>query len=178
MPKSIIINPDEVRKPGSLKFRDIKLNQYKKNFEKEEKKYGKATLKQVLSDMLLIREFESCLNQIKIQGSYQGIEYNHLGPAHLSMGQEAAAVGQSLSLDIDDFIFGSHRSHGEVLAKCFSAASKLSDDTLENIMTTYLDGKILQALNPDQNQSTNERAYDFILYGVLAEIFAKETGFN
>jgi 2-oxoisovalerate dehydrogenase E1 component len=178
MPKSMIINPDEVRKPGSLKFKDIKLNQYKKDFEKEEKKFGKVTLKQILSDMLLIREFESCLNQIKIQGSYQGIEYNHLGPAHLSMGQEAAAVGQSLRLDIDDFIFGSHRSHGEVLAKCFSAASKLSDDILENIMTTYMDGKILHALNPDQNHSMKERAYDFILYGVLAEIFAKETGFN
>ena len=35
-------------------------------------------------------------------------------PAHLSMGQEAAAVGQALTLDKDDLIFGSHRSHGEI----------------------------------------------------------------
>ena len=31
------------------------------------------------------------LNAIKIQGAWQGIEYNHQGPAHLSIGQEAAA---------------------------------------------------------------------------------------
>jgi len=178
MPKSMIVDPAEVRKPGSLKFKEIKLNQYKQDFVKEEKKYGKDTLKRILFDMLLIREFESCLNQIKIQGSYQGIEYNHKGPAHLSMGQEAAAVGQSLSLDIDDFIFGSHRSHGEVLAKCFSAAAKLDDNSLENVMKIYMDGKILQVLGSDQNLSIKDRAYDFILYGVMAEIFAKETGFN
>jgi len=178
MPKSMIVNPAEVRKSGSLKFKEIKLNQYKRDFEIEEKKYGRPTLKQVLFDMLLIREFETCLNEIKIQGSYQGIEYNHKGPAHLSMGQEAAAVGQSLSLDIDDFIFGSHRSHGEVLAKCFSAVAKRDNDTLENIMTTYMDGKILQTLETRQNQTIKDQAYDFILYGVMAEIFAKETGFN
>jgi 2-oxoisovalerate dehydrogenase E1 component len=174
----MIINPAEVRKPGLVKFKDIKLNQYKHDFEKETKKYGKATLKQILLDMLLIREFETCLNQIKIQGSYQGIEYNHKGPAHLSMGQEAAAVGQSLSLDIDDFIFGSHRSHGEVLAKCFSAVAKLDDSSLENIMTTYMDGRILRSLEPLQSQTIKDQAYDYILYGVMAEIFAKETGFN
>ena len=145
MPKSLLIDPAEVRKPGSLKFKDIKLNQYKNDIKYEEKKYGKASLKQILFDMVLIREFENCLNQIKIQGSYQGIEYNHRGPAHLSMGQEAASVGQALSLDIHDFIFGSHRSHGEVLAKCFSAVTKIETDVLEKIMTTYMGGTILKA---------------------------------
>ncbi len=178
MPKSIVIDPVEVRKPGSLKIKEIRLNQYKPDFEKEEKKYGRDTLKQVLTDMLLIREFETCLDRIKTQGAYQGIEYNHKGPAHLSIGQEAAAVGQSLSLQMDDFIFGSHRSHGEVLAKCFSTVSKLDGDTLENIMTTYMDGRIVKALETHQNPTVKDRAYDFVLYGVMAEIFAKETGFN
>ncbi|MGB7218064.1 MAG: thiamine pyrophosphate-dependent dehydrogenase E1 component subunit alpha [Vicinamibacterales bacterium] len=38
-------------------------------------------------------------------------------PVHLSTGQEAAAVGVGLALKRQDFIFGSHRSHGHYLAK-------------------------------------------------------------
>ena len=141
MPKSILINPSKVRKPGVLKFKDIQLNQYKSDFKKEVKKYGKEKLKQVLLDMLLIREFETALNKIKREGAYLGIEYNHKGPAHLSIGQEAAAVGQALLLDKNDFIFGSHRSHGEILAKSFSAIAKIEDDELLEIMKNYMNGK-------------------------------------
>ena len=49
-------------------------------------------------DMLLIRVFENMLQTIKTQGSYEGIEYDHKGPAHLSIGQEASSVGQAFLL--------------------------------------------------------------------------------
>ena len=39
------------------------------------------------------------LDRIKKEGVYEGIEYNHRGPAHLSIGQEAAAVGPGLPPD-------------------------------------------------------------------------------
>ena len=64
------------------------------------------------------------LDRIKKEGVYEGIEYNHKGPAHLSIGQEAAAVGQAYNLTPDDYIFGSHRSHGEILAKGLSAIAQ------------------------------------------------------
>ena len=67
--------------------------------------------------MLLVREFELMLNAIKREGSYQGVSYIHAGPAHLSIGQEAEAVGQAFTLGVEDKVFGSHRSHGEVIAK-------------------------------------------------------------
>jgi 2-oxoisovalerate dehydrogenase E1 component len=35
--------------------------------------------------------FETMLDRIKKEGVYQGIEYQHKGPAHLSIGQEASA---------------------------------------------------------------------------------------
>jgi hypothetical protein len=38
--------------------------------------------------------------------------------------------GHGLRADPDDHIFGSHRSHGEILAKAFSAIRALSDDEL------------------------------------------------
>ena len=123
MPKDQVINPAEARKAGEITFTPIPINQYKPDYKEEEKKYGKERLVKMYYDMLMIREFETMLNQIKVQGSYEGMEYNHPGPAHLSIGQEAAAVGQSVNLDTDDYIFGSHRSHGEILAKCLSAIS-------------------------------------------------------
>ena len=178
MPRTIVINPAEVRKEGILKSKDIILNKYKSDFKLESEKYGTETLKQVLTDMLLIRQFESSLNDIKIEGSYKGIKYNHRGPAHLSMGQEAAAVGQSLNLTKNDFVFGSHRSHGEILGKCLSVVHKLSDSELEQTMKSYMNGRILKVLEHSQNKSVNELAIQFVLYGTMSEIFAKETGFN
>ena len=178
MPKSILIDPNKIRKPGVLKFKDIQLNQYKSDFKKEVKKYGKEKLKQVLVDMLLIREFETALNKIKTEGAYLGIEYNHKGPAHLSMGQEAAAVGQALTLDKDDLIFGSHRSHGEILAKSFSAIAKTNDNELHQIMKTYMNGEVLKIVENSKHSDSKDLAYDFIIYGVMVEIFAKVTGFH
>jgi 2-oxoisovalerate dehydrogenase E1 component len=48
------------------------------------------------------------------------------------------------TLTVDDFIFGSHRSHGEILAKGLSAIAKLSDAELTQIMDTFFDGETLQ----------------------------------
>ena len=83
---------------------------------------------------MMIREFESMLDSIKKVGNYGGVEYNHRGPAHLSLGQEASAVGQAYLLGTDDHIYGSHRSHGEIIAKGLSAIQKLDDDSLMGIM--------------------------------------------
>ncbi len=156
MPKSILIDPKKVRESGVLKFKDIELNQYKSNFKKEVEKYGEDKLKQVLIDMLLIREFETALNKIKTEGAYLGIEYNHKGPAHLSMGQEAASVGQALNLDKDDFIFGSHRSHGEILAKSFSAIGKIDDKELHEIMKTYMSGDVLKIVETSKHENSKD----------------------
>jgi 2-oxoisovalerate dehydrogenase E1 component len=178
MPRSIIINPEEVRRKGVLKSKEIILNQYKSDFKVEFEKYGAEKLKQILIDMLLIRQFETSLSNIKLEGSYQGIQYNHKGPAHLSIGQEAPAVGQMLHLTKDDFVFGSHRSHGEILAKCFSAVHKSEESELDSIMKSYMNGRIQKSIESLSSSNIKDFAVDFVLYGTLAEIFAKETGFN
>jgi len=178
MPKTQLIDPKESRKAGEITFKPIPINQYKSDYKKEVKKYGEDRLKKMYYDMLVIREFETMLNQIKVQGSYEGMEYNHPGPAHLSIGQEAAAVGQSVHLDTDDYIFGSHRSHGEIMAKCLSAISKLDDDKLSGIMEKFFDGNTLNVVKDGSHESVKDLAEDFILYGTLAEIFARDTGIN
>lgn len=122
MPKSLAVNPAEVRKAATLSAPPIPVNAYTPDFAAAKQRYGADGLVAMLRDMLAIREFETMLGSIKTTGGWQGVEYNHRGPAHLSLGQEAAAVGQAVELDADDFIFGSHRSHGEILAKSYSAA--------------------------------------------------------
>jgi len=178
MPKVQFINPDEVRKAGEVKFKPIPVNQYNKTIEEEKANFSNEDLIRIFHDMVVIREFETMINLIKTRGEYNGVAYNHPGPAHLSIGQEAAAVGMAYTLEVDDFIFGSHRSHGEILAKGLSAINKLSDDELAKIMESHFDGITFAPVKKNFSGSVKEMAIHFLIYGTLAEIFARETGFN
>lgn len=183
MTKAIFIDPAEMRRAGTITAPEIPLNQYVANPAAEVATYGAATLVRIYRDMAYIREFETMLDRIKKEGAYEGITYQHKGPAHLSIGQEAAVVGQALALTPDDFIFGSHRSHGEILAKSFSAIAYLSDSALQSIMETYMTGAPLRVVERFSSAykmggALREVALDYALYGTLAEIFARKTGFN
>ena len=178
MTKLIPIDPKEARQRSVIVGREIPVNAYSSSPEQEARKYGRDSLVRIYWDMVCIREFETMLDRIKREGAYQGIAYDHRGPAHLSIGQEAAAVGQSFHLRPDDFIFGSHRSHGEILAKSFSAIAKMNEDDLTGVMEGYMDGAPLRVVETFSSASAKEQAIDFILYGTLAEIFGREIGFN
>lgn len=189
MPKSLMIRPDEMRRAGQIEFTPIPLNQYHRTLKEELDRFARKDLLRIHRDMLIIRTFESMLDSVKKTGNYRGIEYNHRGPAHLSIGQEATAVGQAFLLDVDDHIFGSHRSHGEILAKGLSAIEKLPEESLQQIMERYWDGATLRVVEKKVEQApegpplhtgsgVRNLAIDYLLYGALAEIFGRETGFN
>ncbi len=178
MPKAQFINPADLRKSKTLKLGSIPVNVYDKSITDELSRFSKDDLVRIYRDMLIIREFETMLNLIKTTGEYNGTPYSHPGPAHLSIGQEAAAVGMAYRLNIEDYIFGSHRSHGEILAKGLSAIHKLDDDTLHGIMKTFFDGRILSIVEKGHKGDLKSLAVKFLTYGTLAEIFARETGFN
>lgn len=179
MPKSQFVDPKALRAPGKITFHDIPVNQYNKTIQDEKANYSNEDFVRIFRDISILREFETMINLIKTQGGYNGIEHTYPGPAHLSLGQEAAAVGQAYILDKNDIIFGSHRSHSEILAKALSCIEKLPDEELMKIMKEFLGGKILKAVEGKQKtNSVKELAVDFILYGTLAEIFARENGFH
>jgi 2-oxoisovalerate dehydrogenase E1 component len=178
MTKTIPILPDEVRKRSVIKSADIPVNAYVPDPAMEAAKYGREALVRMYRDMTYIREFETMLDRIKKEGVYEGIEYNHKGPAHLSIGQEAAVVGQAFHLTPDDFIFGSHRSHGEILAKSLASIQQMSDAELLQIMERYMDGKPLRIVEQFSHGSVKDLALDYVLYGTIAEIFGRATGFN
>ena len=60
--------------------------------------------------MLSIRAFEQAVVRLINEGEVPG-------GCHLSIGQEAAIVGACLALRKEDFISGTHRSHGHPIGK-------------------------------------------------------------
>ena len=181
MTKHLNIDPTEMRKPGFIEFTKIPVNQYRRSIEEEKAHFSKDSFLRIYRDMRFIREFETMLHSIKTTNAYNGIDYNNPGPAHLSLGQEASAVGQAYLLSTDDFIFGSHRSHGEILAKGLSAIHQLSEAELVSVMEGFLGGDAYRAVtkfHAGKGKSARDLAIDFLIYGALAEIFAKDTGFH
>ena len=60
--------------------------------------------------MLKIRRFEQAVQQLVTEGEVPGA-------VHSSIGQEAAIVGACMALADDDYISGTHRSHGHPIGK-------------------------------------------------------------
>ena len=180
MPKEVMICPAEARAKGYVEFTPIAINQYDKTIAQElaAGTFSKEDLVRIQRDMMIIRAFENMLDSVKRQGHYQDIPYEHRGPAHLSIGQESAAVGQAYLLGVEDHVYGSHRSHGEILAKGLSAIQQLDDDQLQTIMRDYFDGDCLRVVEKDAAGDVKSLAMDYLVYGTLAEIFAREAGFN
>jgi pyruvate dehydrogenase E1 component alpha subunit len=67
-------------------------------------------LRHYLRQMCLIRAFEEQAEQLYIRGMVHGT-------MHLSIGQEASAVGACAALRPDDYILSTHRGHGHCIAK-------------------------------------------------------------
>ena len=197
MTKKLMVVPEDARASGVLELGSIPVNTYKKTVKEEIKSNSSINAEvclRVYRDMAVIREFETMLDNIKKLGVYQEMECSHAGPAHLSIGQEGAAVGQSLHLKVEDHIFGSHRSHGEIIAKSLRAVRELAGNGLAAIMENYFDGaalKTVQAHDPNwtvlevgkkgkglKTTEEEEVGVDFLLYGLLSEIFGRENGFN
>ncbi len=74
------------------------------------KNIGKEKLNALYQQMTLIRAFELRIHEEVINAKLPG-------PAHLSAGQEAVAVGVCAHLDQDDYVASTHRGHGHCLAK-------------------------------------------------------------
>ena len=70
------------------------------------KKFSKILLRQ----MYLIRAFEEQAERSYMEGKIHGT-------MHLSIGQEASAVGSVSALNSDDYILSTHRGHGHCIAK-------------------------------------------------------------
>ncbi len=178
MPKQLLVDPALSRQRGRLASPEIPVHAYDRPIEAEITARGPAALTAALRHMMVIREFEGMLSSFKATGAYRGIEHAYKGPAHLSIGQEGAAVGSALALDPADHIFGSHRSHGEFLAKGLAAVDRLPEDQLDAILASHDGGALRDTVARATGRDGRALAEDFLLFGFLAEIFMRENGFN
>lgn len=179
MPKSMFVTPEERFAERTITFKDIPVCQYNKTVKDEKKNFTKEEFLGMYADMVAIREFESMLQSIKLQGQYNGKEFTYPGPSHLAIGEEATAVGQAFTLGVDDFIFGTHRSHHEVIAKGLSAIRKLPDEELVRIMEEFNDGKNYEVVKKyTTGKTVKDVARDFFMFGITCELFAKDMGFS
>lgn len=74
-------------------------------------KQSKQDHLEILRQMLRIRHFEENLYQMYLAKQVPGMS------PHLSVGQEAVAVGVCQNLKAQDYVLTTHRGHGHVLAK-------------------------------------------------------------
>jgi len=167
MTRALLIDPVEARGRGEVAFASVAVNRYETPIAEERKRHGAARLVDTWRSMLLIREIETMLGQIKRGEEYHGFTCGYRGPAHLSVGQEAAAAGQALALALDDHTYGSHRSHGEIVARGMGAVDTWPEEELD---------ALVPILGPGAHE--RERARELFLYGLVAEIFGRATGFN
>ena len=77
MSKQLFVDPNERRASGYIHFEDIPVNQYKKTVKDELGNFTKEQFVNIYRDMLTLREFETMINEIKINGQYCGVAYNH-----------------------------------------------------------------------------------------------------
>jgi 2-oxoisovalerate dehydrogenase E1 component len=122
----------------------------------------------LLDDMLAIRELEEMIVRLR-SGGYDPLPgYDYRGPTHVSIGQEATAVGAAAALRPDDAITSSHRGHGDAIAKGFAAIRHMDVAQLRNRLP---DG---MAVIDDALLGT---ALEEHVYRVVAELFGKEEGY-
>jgi 2-oxoisovalerate dehydrogenase E1 component len=144
--------------------------QYKGSL-KEELKAGTLTASKaidVLEDMLTIREFEEMIVKLRT-GAYESCKgYEYRGPTHVSIGQEATAVGCCAAMNYDDFITSTHRGHGDSLAKGCVAIRGMSEVELK---------ARIPETKASKKKEMMEEALEGHVYRAIAELFGKEDGY-
>ena len=178
MPKSIEVSPARFQSSGQLSMPVIPVYAYDRSFKEELANRGSAALINALRHMMILREFETMLNAIRSKGEHNGVLCSYRGPAHLSVGQEAAAVGMAMSLNPDDHIFGNHRSHSDFLAKGLAAIESLNDNQLGEVMVSHANGELLRRVEQCLGGERKTLGEHFLLFGFLSEILMRATGFN
>ena len=131
-------------------------------------KLDRATALGLLDDMLAIREMEEMIVRLRSGGGYTPLPgFDYRGPTHVSIGQEASAVGATSVLRITDNVTSSHRGHGDAIAKGFSALRQMTVEQL-GVRLGRSDGTRDELL---------DAALEEHLFRVIAELFGKDEGY-
>ncbi len=168
MVKELDIIPDFT--PREATFNPIPCFQYQGSLKDE---FGERLSREdvfcLLESVLAVRSFEEMIVELK-NGKFSPMEgFNFIGATHLSIGQEAVAVGVMANLMPADYITSSHRGHGHSIAKGLWALYKMSAEEICKFIGKEYSGQSQEELLTE--------AIDFHFFKTVAELFGKEEGY-
>jgi 2-oxoisovalerate dehydrogenase E1 component len=167
MPRDSDVLP--VFDPTYLEFGKIPCFQYDGDLKSEIEK-GRLSKERALEFLRWghsVRAFEEMIAAVKA-GKYEPLpDFKFVGATHLSIGQEAVAVGAIGAIGPLDYITSSHRGHGHSIVKGAYALSARTDEELKEFCD------IPQVEGAD----AQERAFRTHLVKAVGEMFGKELGY-
>ena len=125
---------------------------------------------QLFEDMLTVREFEEMIVKLRSSAYEPCAGFNYRGPTHVSIGQEAVAVGACVGIASDDCITSTHRGHGDSIAKGCAALRAMTAAQLAARLPA-------DAPVPKKRAELLEAALEDHVYRTVAELFGKEDGY-
>ncbi len=178
MPKEIVTLPEFER--GEIRPAPIKLFQYEGSLASELAAGLTPDQAVVLFDcMCAIRLFEERIAELKSGRCRLLPRWRFVGATHLSIGQEAVAVGALGCLNHHDHITSTHRGHGHSIAKGFFALREMGEQELRNFIEGHHYGERYDG--PEEPPCTEgevaEAALQMHLNRTMAELFGKEPGY-
>jgi len=173
MVKELEVCPDFT--PGVIALGEIAKYQYHTELTAEiGRRLEQSQALAMLEWMLVIRAFEQMVVALK-EGQVKPYEgFSFTGATHLSIGQEAVAVGTMAALRGDDYITSTHRGHGHAIAKGAYALMAMEPPSL----ATFL-GERWPESSPagGLRQQLLSRALQLHLGKTMAELLGREGGY-
>ena len=181
MPRAVMIDPIEMRSKRVLELAPIPLNQYDRSVTDElaSGTFTKDDLVRIQRDMMLIRAFEEMLDSVKKLGHYKDIPYNHRGPGPSF--DRPGSVGRRPGVSAR---CGRPYLRVAPLSWRNPGQEPVGDPQAQRPVVDVHHGQLFRRRHAARRRegdvagSTHDLAIDFIVYGALAEIFARDTGIN
>lgn len=179
MPRDIQTMP--VFEKGEIHPAPITLFRYEGNLQ-QELASGGLTADDALAmyDCLMaIRLFEERICELKSGRCQLLPRWRFVGATHLSIGQEAVAVGAIQPLNHHDYITSTHRGHGHSIAKGFFALREMGERELQCFIEGAAYGEQYRGPEepPCREGEIAEAALQTHLNRTMAELFGKEAGY-
>ncbi len=156
-------------------FPEIPIFQYTPAL-KEELDKGLISIDEALKlyrAMLIQRNFEYMVRDLDSKRFVPHEGYVFRGTTHLSVGQEATAMGTMSGLLKDDYITSNHRGHGHCIGKGLFALYGMGEEELNG----FLSGAEENQFQTGSYANVLDAAIDYHLYRTMSELLGKEAGY-
>lgn len=178
MPRDIQSMP--VFEPGEIRPAPIKLFQYAGDLKGElAAGLSREGALAMYDCMLAVRLLEERIAELKSGRCRLLPRWRFVGATHLSIGQEAVAVGAIQPLNHHDHITSTHRGHGHSVSKGFFALREMGEQELRSFVEGAGYGERYEG--PEEPPCTEgpvaEAALQMHLNRTMAELFGKEAGY-